>query len=217
MLSLSHSKKEPLMPLTKLKETPGPKSITSEVRMYIIHSTSSYIPALFSFIDFTALRYFYVFESKDVQPVISVAAVSLLWDVSGVTLAALVLPRPGLTVSSASVKFLRQSLFQFFTCGYHNSERFSIPCDSEKTGRRSDDTRVTAQHFDNSGKRTLKLWSRLCISFWHDRSFLLPVTETAEWPNLQLIQICLPSVFAVEVCWSATSKAQGLEERYSAE
>ena len=89
------------MPVTKLKETPGPKSLASQVRMYIVHSISSHIPALFSLIDLTALIYFDVFESKDVQPVISVAAVSLLWDVSGMTLAALVVLRPGLGASSA--------------------------------------------------------------------------------------------------------------------
>lgn len=88
--SPSHSKKEPLMPVTMLKETLGPKSITSEVRMYIIHSISSYIPVLFSLVDLTALIYFYVFESKDVQPLISMAAVSLLWGVSGMMLVALV-------------------------------------------------------------------------------------------------------------------------------
>lgn len=104
--------------------------------MYITHSISSYIPALLSLMDLTALICFYVFESKDVQPVISVAAVLLLWDVSGMILAAFVLLRPGLTVSSASVKILRQSLFWFFTCGYHNSEWFSIPCDFKQTARK---------------------------------------------------------------------------------
>lgn len=71
-----------LMPIMKLKETPGPKSMMAEVRMYIIHDIAGYISALFSPI---ALIYSYVFESKDVQPVISLAAVSL-WDVSGMTL-----------------------------------------------------------------------------------------------------------------------------------
>jgi len=64
--------------MTKLKETPGTKSTRSKVGMYIVRSISDYIPTLFSLIDLTALMYFCVFESKDVQPVISVAAVSLL-------------------------------------------------------------------------------------------------------------------------------------------
>lgn len=47
LCSLSHSKKEPLMPVTKLKETPGPKSVTGQVRMYIVHGyVAGYIPAL---------------------------------------------------------------------------------------------------------------------------------------------------------------------------
>ena len=104
--------------------------------MYIVHSISSHIPALFSLIDLTALIYFDVFESKGVQPVISVAAVSLLRDVSGMTLAALVVLRPGLGASSASVRILRRSLCQLFSCGYHNSEWFSIPCESKKTARK---------------------------------------------------------------------------------
>lgn len=122
--------------MTKLKETPGPKSVTSEVKMYIVHGISSYIPALFPLIDLSTLIYFDAFQSKNVHPLISVTAVSVLWDISGMTLAARVLLRPGLTVSSVSINILRQSLFQFFACGYHNSEWFSIPCDSKKKARK---------------------------------------------------------------------------------
>lgn len=73
----------------KAKRNPRPQIHFSEVRMSVIHSGSSDTPAPLSLVDLTALIYVYVFESKDVQPVISVAVVSLLWDVSEVAPAAL--------------------------------------------------------------------------------------------------------------------------------
>lgn len=98
----------------------------SAVGMCISHRAFSYISAPFSLMDLIALICFCVFESRDVQPVISVAALltvaGCFWDDAGSPCVAL--DRP----------------FQFFTCGCHPCEWFSIRCGSKRhIGRRSGD------------------------------------------------------------------------------
>lgn len=110
---------------------------------------------------------------------ISVAAVSLSWDVSGMALATLVVHGPGLTARSTSVRILKWSLFRFFSCGYHHSEGFSIACASKKDSCEEGETIREVELMVLAS--VVLTYGRVCAPVSaHGCSFLLPVSETAE-------------------------------------